>query len=112
LFISPQINRDVDLKRFAMCQGYRTENQLAYFKKCADYHKSWDSICNIYRQSMAMELIWPYVKSHSDPSVEGYIAWVKQQCDALYQIKYEQVIINTFQKPIINNVFNNNKLLL
>ncbi|RIB21667.1 hypothetical protein C2G38_2175981 [Gigaspora rosea] len=40
-----ELNWGIDLKRFAIYQGYRTENQLAYFKKCADYHKSWDSIC-------------------------------------------------------------------
>ena len=79
--------RDIDLKQFALCQGYRTENQLAFFKKCADHHKSWDSICNIYRQATAMELIWPYVKSHTDPSVEGYLSWAKNQQDPLYKIK-------------------------
>ena len=83
--------RDIDLKQFALCQGYRTENQLAFFKKCADHHKSWDSICNIYRQATAMELIWPYVKSHTDPSVEGYLSWAKNQQGPLYKIKYEQV---------------------
>ena len=49
--------RDINLKYFAQCQGYKTENQLGYFKKCADHHKSWDSICVIYRQAMAMELL-------------------------------------------------------
>ncbi|KAF0467586.1 hypothetical protein F8M41_025984 [Gigaspora margarita] len=85
-----ELNWEIDLKRFAISQGYRTENQLAYFKKCADYHKSWDSICNIYRQAMAMELLWPYVKDHLEPSVEEYLVWVKEQQDSLYQIKYEQ----------------------
>ena len=68
--------RNIDLKQFAICQGYKTENQLAYFKKCSDHHKAWDSICNIYRQAIAMELVWPYAKSHSSPSVKGYLAWV------------------------------------
>ena len=63
--------REIDLKQFAICQGYKTENQLAYFKKCNDHHKSWDSICNIYRQAMAMELMWPYVNSHSNPTADG-----------------------------------------
>jgi hypothetical protein len=40
---------------------------------------------------MAMELLWPYVKNDSEPSVEGYLAWAKKQQDSLYQIKYEQV---------------------
>ncbi|CAG8666196.1 5588_t:CDS:2, partial [Scutellospora calospora] len=85
-----ELNWEIDLRRFAICQGYRTENQLAYFKKCTDHHKSWDSICIIYRQSMAMELLWPYVKNHLNPSVKGYLAWVKEQQDPLYLIKYEQ----------------------
>lgn len=92
--------REIDLKQFAQCQGYRTENQLAYFKKCIDHHKSWDSVCNIYRQAIAMELMWPYVKSHSNPSVEGYLAWVKEQQDPLYQIKYEQTFV--YLQAIIN----------
>ena len=85
------IYRDIDIKQFAICQGYKTENQLAYFKKCYDHHKSWNSVCNIYRQTMAIELMWPYVKNHSNLSVEGYLAWVKEQKDPLYQIKFEQV---------------------
>jgi hypothetical protein len=40
---------------------------------------------------MAMELMWPYVKSHSNPSVEGYLAWIKEQKDPLYLTKFEQV---------------------
>jgi hypothetical protein len=77
-----------------MCQGYKTENQLAFFKKCSDHHKAWDSVCNIYRQAMAMELMWPYVKNHFNPSVEGYLSWTKEQTDMVYQIKFEQVHID------------------
>ncbi|RIB19714.1 hypothetical protein C2G38_2181071 [Gigaspora rosea] len=95
-----ELNWEIDLKRYAICQGYRTEKQLAYFKKCADHHKSWDSICTIYRQAMAMELLWPYVKNHSTPSVEGYLAWVKEQQDSLYMIKYEQMFL--YLQAIIN----------
>jgi len=83
--------REIDLKQFAMCQGYRTENQLSYFKKCSDHHKAWDSVCNIYRNAMSLELMWPYVKSQPNPSVDGYLAWVQEQQDPLYRIKYEQV---------------------
>jgi hypothetical protein len=90
------LNRDIDLKQFAICQGYRTENQLTYFKKCHDHHKSWDSVCNIYRQAMSLELVWPYVKSQPNPSVEGYLVWAKMQQDPLYQIKYEQVNISYY----------------
>src|SRR3989337_1513317 len=95
-----ELNWEIDLKEFATCQDYRTENQLAYFKKCIDHHKSWDSICNIYCQAIAMELMWPYVKSHSNPSVEGYLAWVKEQQDSLYQLKYEQTFV--YLQAIIN----------
>ncbi|RHZ86479.1 hypothetical protein Glove_50g125 [Diversispora epigaea] len=88
----------VELNWYVKC--YRTENQLAYFKKCADHHKSWDSICNIYRQAISMKLMWPYVKSHSDLSVRGYLTWVKDQQDSLYQIKFEQTFI--YLQAIIN----------
>ena len=81
----------MDIKQFAICQGYRTENQLKYFKKCNDHHKSWDSICNIYRQAMSSEIIWPYVKNHANPTVEGYLSWAREQKDPFYQFKYEQV---------------------
>ena len=40
---------------------------------------------------MSSELMWPYIKTHADPTVEGYLAWAKEQKDQLYQIKYEQV---------------------
>src|SRR6185369_7542761 len=62
---------------FAQCQGFRNEFQLGYFKKCGDYHKAWDSICNIYRHAMAMELVWPYITTVSDPCVDGYLDWAK-----------------------------------
>ena len=68
-----ELNWDIDIKNFAQYQGYRNENQLRFFKKCIDHHKSWDSICNIYRHAMASELIWPYVNSEEKPTVEGYL---------------------------------------
>jgi hypothetical protein len=68
-----ELNWDIDIKDFAQFQGYRSENQLHFFKKCADHHKSWDSICNIYRHAMASELMWPYVISNTNPSVEDYL---------------------------------------
>ncbi|CAG8608328.1 9857_t:CDS:2 [Diversispora eburnea] len=95
-----KLNWEIDLKQFAICQGYQTDNQLSFFKKCVDHHKSWDSICNIYHQAIAMELMWPYIKTHSDPSIEGYIAWAKEQQDLLYQIKYEQTFV--YLQAIIN----------
>jgi hypothetical protein len=52
-----ELNWDIDIKNFAQYQGYQHENQLRFFKKCIDHHKSWDSICNIYRHAMASELI-------------------------------------------------------
>jgi hypothetical protein len=45
---------------------------------------------------MSSELMWPYIKSHANPTVEGYLAWAKEQKDQLYQIKYEQVKKNNF----------------
>ncbi|RIB02044.1 hypothetical protein C2G38_2292881 [Gigaspora rosea] len=97
-----ELNWDIDLKQFAISQEYKTENQLSYFKKCHDHHKSWDSVCNIYRRAMAMELMWPYVKYSSNPSVEEYLVWVKGQTDPRYQIKFEQAIIN-YRKAIREN---------
>ncbi|KAF0545762.1 hypothetical protein F8M41_001936 [Gigaspora margarita] len=47
-----------------------------------------------------MELLWPYVKNYSNPSVEGYLAWVKEQQDSIYQIKFEQTFI--YLQAIIN----------
>ncbi|RHZ81206.1 hypothetical protein Glove_123g14 [Diversispora epigaea] len=58
-----EMNMIIDIKEFAQIQGYRTDNQLAFFKKCTDHHKSWNSICNIYRHAMATELIWPFVQN-------------------------------------------------
>ena len=52
-----ELNWDIDIKEFAQCQGYQTENQLQFFKKYSDHHKSWDLICNIYRHAMASELM-------------------------------------------------------
>jgi hypothetical protein len=49
---------------------------------------------------MAMELMWPYIKSHPDPSVEGYLVWANKQQDPLYKIKYEQTFI--YLQAIIN----------
>ena len=68
-----KLNWKVNLKQFAICQGYRTESQLEYFKKCHDHHKSWDSICNIYRQAISLELIWPYIKNHNNPTIKDYL---------------------------------------
>ena len=104
--------RAIDINYFAQCQGYRTENQLGYFKKCADHHKAWDSICHIYRHAMARELVWPYVISDSNPIVSGYLEWAKNQTDELYKLKYEQIysliiylLINTSIISIITKLF-------
>ena len=40
---------------------------------------------------MACELMWPYIVSTEDPSVEGYLIWAKNKTDAMVQLKYEQV---------------------
>src|SRR6266498_3292724 len=86
-----ELNWDIDIKEFAQYQGYRTENQLQFFKKCSDYHKLWDSICNIYRHAMASELMWPYIISEENPSVESYLKWAQDQTDPTFKLKYEQI---------------------
>ncbi|CAG8773276.1 13626_t:CDS:2, partial [Rhizophagus irregularis] len=40
---------------------------------CNDHHKAWDSICNIYREAMSLELIWPYVESQPNPTIFYYL---------------------------------------
>ncbi|KAF0539678.1 hypothetical protein F8M41_006937 [Gigaspora margarita] len=47
-----------------------------------------------------MELLWPYVKSHSNPSVEEYLVWAKEQQSSLYQIKYKQIFV--YLQAIVN----------
>ncbi|RIB13555.1 hypothetical protein C2G38_2197537 [Gigaspora rosea] len=37
-----------------------------------------------------MELVWPYVVSVSNPSVNGFLNWAKNQKNELYKLKYEQ----------------------
>jgi len=95
-----ELNWDIDIRYFAQCQGYRSESQLQFFKKCSDHHKSWDSICNIYRHAMASELIWPYVISEENPSVEGYLEWAQNETDPTFRLKYEQVFF--YLQAIIN----------
>ncbi|RHZ57004.1 hypothetical protein Glove_395g82 [Diversispora epigaea] len=95
-----ELNWDIDIRDFAQNQGYRTENQLQFFKKCSDYHKSWDSICNIYRHAMVSELMWPYVISDENPSVEGYLKWAQGQTDPLFRLKYEQTFF--YLQAVIN----------
>jgi len=95
-----ELNWDIDIRYFAQCQGYRSESQLQFFKKCSDHHKSWDSICNIYRHAMASELICPYVISKENPSVEGYLEWAQNETDPTFRLKYEQVFF--YLQAIIN----------
>ncbi|RIB18176.1 hypothetical protein C2G38_2311147 [Gigaspora rosea] len=95
-----ELNWNIDIRDFAKCQGYRTENQLQFFKKCSDHHKSWDSICNIYMHAMVSELMLPYVISEENPSVEGYLKWAQNQTDHMFRLKYEQVFI--YLQAIIN----------
>ena len=40
---------------------------------------------------MAMELIWPYIISSSNLTVNEYFDWAKNQENELYKLKYEQV---------------------
>ncbi len=95
-----ELNWDIDIKEFAQYQGYRTENQLQFFKKCSNYHKSWDSICNIYRHAIASELIWPYIISKENPFIESYLKWAQDQTDPTFKLKYEQIFF--YLQAIIN----------
>ena len=45
---------------------------------------------------MALELVWPYVKTHPNPSVHNYLSWAKKQEDPIYQLKFEQVFTNYY----------------
>ncbi len=67
------------------------ERKWIAVKKCADHHKAWDSVCNIYRHVTAIELVWPYVISDFNLTVNGYLGQIKNQKDELYKLKYEQV---------------------
>ncbi|RIB06887.1 hypothetical protein C2G38_2215983 [Gigaspora rosea] len=55
---------------------------------------AWDSICNIYRYSIASELIWPYVLNHNNPTPNRYLEWAKAQTSETYKLKFEQAIVN------------------
>ncbi|KAF0551460.1 hypothetical protein F8M41_023403 [Gigaspora margarita] len=81
-------SREIDIKIFARCQGYQTDNQLDFFRKCIDHHKVWDSICNIYRYSMASELIWP-----------------RHPIYKLLEVSYEETLLNL--KPQIRETIEN-----
>ena len=95
-----ELNWHIDIRYFAQSQGYQSENQLQFFKKCSDHHKSWDSICNIYRHAMASELMWPYVISSENPSVDGYLEWAQNQTDPVFRLKYKQIF--SYLQAIIN----------
>ncbi|RIB08136.1 hypothetical protein C2G38_2212373 [Gigaspora rosea] len=95
-----ELNWAIDIKQFAIRQGYRTENQLGFFKKCTDHHKSWDSICDIYRHAMTCELLWPYVVEAENPSVNDYLDWAKKQDDCIYKLKFEQTFV--YLQAIVN----------
>ena len=43
-----------------------------------------------------MELVWPYVASVSNPSVNGFLDWAKNQKNELYKLKYKQVFSNKY----------------
>lgn len=45
---------------------------------------------------MAIELIWPYVNAASNPTVDGYVNWVKNQKNDLYNLKFEQVSLVSY----------------
>ena len=47
----------------------------------------------IYTHSMSSELMWQYVISEENPSVEGYLTWAQNQTNPEH-IFYLQAIIN------------------
>ena len=49
---------------------------------------------------MASELMWPYIITEKNPSVEGYLDWVQNQTDSMFRLKYEQVFF--YLQAIIN----------
>ena len=40
---------------------------------------------------MASELMWLYIISKENPSVEGYLKWAQDQTDPTFKLKYEQI---------------------
>jgi len=49
---------------------------------------------------MASELMWPYVISSENPSVDGYLEWAQNQTDPMFRLKYEQIF--SYLQAIIN----------
>jgi len=49
---------------------------------------------------MASELMWPYIISEENPSVEGYLKWAQNQIDPIFKLKYEQTFF--YLQAIIN----------
>ena len=55
---------------------------------------------------MSMELVWPYVATVSNPSVEGYLDWAANQNDELYKLKFQQVNnwkLSDVKTPAVND---------
>lgn len=50
---------------------------------------------------MSMELVYPYVAIASNPSVDGYLNWAKNNKDELYKLKYEQVGLRLYFKKCV-----------
>ena len=49
---------------------------------------------------MASELMWPYIISEKNPSVEGYLEYAQNQTDSIFRLKYEQNFL--YLQAIIN----------
>ncbi|RIB04656.1 hypothetical protein C2G38_2221792 [Gigaspora rosea] len=69
-----ELNWAIDINQFAIHQGYRTENQLRFFKTFET----------------------------ENLSVNGYLNWVEKQDDSIYKLKFEQAIVN-FRTGVRNN---------
>lgn len=53
---------------------------------------------------MASELIWPFVVSNDNPTVNSYLEWANSQTDEIYKLKFEQVKFLKINIHIIDNI--------
>jgi len=42
-------------------------------------------------EDINQQLLWPYVISEENPSVEGYLEWAQNETDPMFRLKYERV---------------------
>ena len=49
---------------------------------------------------MASELMWLYIISEENPSIESYLKWAQDQTNPTFKLKYEQIFF--YLQAIIN----------